>query len=148
MTSQIDLCNRALTAMGSRGATISSFTEGTQEANVCSILFTPTFEALARAAPWNIFRKQAYLSLYKAASGTPENQNGTTLPTPPSPWLYSYLYPSDCLDVRYLLPQENASINTAVRSRRLVGPRRHFRDRISSICSSRMTRTAAAILSG
>ncbi len=134
MTSQIDLCNRALTAMGSRGATISSFTEGTQEANVCSILFTPTFEALARAAPWNIFRKQAYLSLYKAASGTPENQNGTTLPTPPSPWLYSYLYPSDCLDVRYLLPQENASINTAVRSRRLVGPRRHFRDRTSSIC--------------
>lgn len=104
MTSQIDLCNRALTAMGSRGATISSFTEGSEEANNCAILFTPTFEALARSAPWDIFKKQAYLSLYKAAKGTSENPDGTTLVTPPSPWLYSYLYPPDCLDMRYLLP--------------------------------------------
>jgi len=44
------------------------------------------------------------MSLLQAAQGTPENPNGSTLNQPPYPWLYSYAYPSDCLDVRYITP--------------------------------------------
>lgn len=39
-----------------------------------------------------------------AAQGTPENPDGTTLPVPPVPWLYSYAYPSDCLAFWYIMP--------------------------------------------
>ena len=108
MASQIDLCNRALSAIAAR-STISSFTDGSQEAEACAVWFTPTYEMLARAAQWNIFRKQASLSLLKAASGTPENTTGTAQPIPPTPWLYSYAYPSDCLYERYLIPASTSS---------------------------------------
>ncbi len=39
-----------------------------------------------------------------AAAGTEENPNGTTLPLPPYPWLYSYTLPSDCLFARFVVP--------------------------------------------
>lgn len=99
--SVISLCNRSLLSVGAR-ASITSLTEGSVEANACSILFAPTFEQLARTARWNCLKKTATLSLLKAASGTPENPSGTLLPLPPQPWLYSYALPSDCLDVRFL----------------------------------------------
>lgn len=54
-------------------------------------------------------RQQKTLSLLKAAAGTLENVLGTSLPIPPTPWLYSYALPSDCLKVRYLLPTYNPS---------------------------------------
>ena len=110
MASQIDICNRALLRMAGR-STISSINppDGSQESYACAILYTPTYEMLARAAHWNIFRKQATLSLLKAAAGTPENQNGTTLSIPPTPWLYSYAYPDDCLLDRFLVPSATSS---------------------------------------
>ena len=68
---------------------------------------------LARAAFWNIFRKQATLSVLKAAQGTPENPNGTTLAIPPTPWLYEYAYPADCILARFLLPTlTNTGVNS------------------------------------
>ena len=103
MADQINVSNRALAQAGTR-VQISNFNEGSVEANTCSLLFQPTFEQLGRAAHWGCLRFQAPLTLVKAAQGTPENQNGTTLPIPPQPWLYEYLYPSDCLQVRYLQP--------------------------------------------
>lgn len=103
MASDITLTNRALLQIGAR-AQVSSLDEGSTAANAASILWVPTYEQLGRAANWNTFRKQAILSLLKAAQGTPENPNGTTMPLPPQPWLYSYAYPSDCLKVRFLLP--------------------------------------------
>lgn len=105
MASQVDICNRALLSIGAR-AQISSITpsDGSTEANACSVLFSSTFEALARATQWNCLRKQGLLSLLAAASGTPENPTGTTLPLPPTPWLYQYGLPSDCLAVRFLVP--------------------------------------------
>jgi hypothetical protein len=56
-----------------------------------------------RAAHWNCARKQAPLSLLKAAHGTAENPSGS-LPVPPVPWRYEYAYPSDCLKVRFVIP--------------------------------------------
>lgn len=105
MASQIDICNRALLSIGAR-AQISSISpsDGSTEANACAILFTPTFEALARTAYWNCLRQQATLSLLAAAAGTPENPTGSMLPLPPTPWLYSYSDPADSLNVRYIVP--------------------------------------------
>lgn len=105
MTSQISIVNRALLSIGAR-AQVSNInpSDGSTEGNAASVLFTPTFENLARAARWNCLRAQATLSLLAAATGTPENPNGTTMPLPPTPWLYAYAYPSNCLAMRFLVP--------------------------------------------
>ena len=103
MTSQVTIANRALSACGAREQ-ITSFDENSTSAIQCNLLFQSTFEELARKTQWNCLRLQTPLTLLKAAQGTPENQNGTTLPIPPQPWLYEYLLPNDCLYVRYLLP--------------------------------------------
>jgi len=96
------LCNRALLAIGGR-ANISSLTENSAQANACNILFSPTFQSLARAARWGCLEKQVTLSLLLAAAETPENSAGTP-PFPPEPWLYEYQLPSDCLMAHYILP--------------------------------------------
>lgn len=105
MASQVDISNRALLSIGAR-AQVSSIapSDGSTAADACAVLFTPTFEALGRTAQWNCLRKQATLSLLAAAAGTPENPNGTTMPLPPTPWLYQYGYPSDCLKINSLIP--------------------------------------------
>lgn len=105
MTTQLDIANRSLLAVGARTYVSSiSPSDGSAEADAISVLWTPTYEALGRAAHWNCLRKQVSLALLQAAQGTPENQNGTTLPVPETPWLYAYAYPSDCLQVRYIVP--------------------------------------------
>lgn len=103
MTSLIDIGNRALLALGTR-SNMSSLNEGSTESDAVSLLLQSTFEQLARTAHWNCLRNQGSLSLLAAAPGTQENPNGTTLPLPPQPWLYSYLKPPNCLFVRYLQP--------------------------------------------
>ncbi len=114
MPSQVDIVNRALAAISAR-ATVSSIvpSDGSNEANNAALLFQPTYEMLARAAFWNCFRKQAPLSIVKAAAGTPENVSGTTLPIPTPPWLYGYAYPADCLMVRFLLPNYGSATGPA-----------------------------------
>lgn len=109
--SKISVINQALLAIGSQ-AQVSSLNEGSAQANAAGTLFTPRFEALARAAPWNCLRAQAALTLVAAAAGTPENPDGTTLPLPPTPWLYSYQQPPLCLQVRFLLPSLPSAAGT------------------------------------
>ncbi len=101
--STLSIINRSLLSIGSQSQ-VSSLNEGSAQANAAATLFVPCFESLARSAPWNCLRKQATLTLLAAAQGTPENPDGTTLPLPPTPWLYSYAQPSDCLQVRFLVP--------------------------------------------
>ena len=103
MTTAIDLVNRALMQAGAR-ETINDFNEGSTSAIIAKQLYQPTFEQIGRAAYWNCLKGQNFLTLLKAAQGTPENQDGTVLPLPPQPWLYEYLLPNDCLKIRYLLP--------------------------------------------
>ena len=94
--------------IGSR-TQISNLNEGSTASDACNTFFTPTYESLARAARWNWCRKQGPLSLLAAAIGTPENPDGTTLPLPPQPWLYSYQLPPDCLAMRNIIPYLPAS---------------------------------------
>lgn len=107
ISAPVDLANLALSQIGAR-ATISSLnpSDGTVAGDACSLLYQPTIDAFSRAAHWNCCRFQVQLSLLKAAAGTPENPNGTTLPVPPIGfWLYEYALPEDCLKARYLVPQ-------------------------------------------
>lgn len=99
----VSLCNRALGQIGARSS-VSSLNEGSTQSDACNLFFNSTFQNLARTARWACLRKQANLSLLAAAMGTPENPNGTTLPLPPTPFLYSYQYPSDCLAMRFIVP--------------------------------------------
>ncbi len=98
----LSIVNRSLLSVGAR-AQVQSLQEVSTEAQAASVLFTPTFQQLARSAPWNCLRKQAVLSLLAAAQGTPENPTGIP-PLPPQPWLYQYALPSDSLQVRFLIP--------------------------------------------
>lgn len=105
ISAPVDLCNLSLSQIGAR-ATITSInpSDGTVAGDACSLLYQPTVDAFSRAAHWNCLRFEAQLSLLKAAQGTPENPNGTTLPVPPVGWLYEYALPSDCLKARHLVP--------------------------------------------
>lgn len=102
-TSVVQIANLSLLSIGAR-AQISSLTEGSTEANAVATLYAFVFEQLARSANWNCLRRQATLTLLAAAPGTPENPDGTTLPVPPTPYLYSYAEPSDSLQIRFLMP--------------------------------------------
>lgn len=115
MSSQsiLSVCNISLQSIGSR-VQISSLNESTAQSNACSQFFTFVYEALARTAEWNCLRQQITLSLLAAAAGTPENPQGTTLPLPPTPWLYMYQLPSDCLQARFIVPTFSNSNATGI----------------------------------
>lgn len=115
MSSQsiLSVCNLALLSIGSQSQ-ISSLNEGTPQSNACSQYFSFVYEALARTAYWNCLRKQATLSLLAASAGTPENPQGTTLPLPPTPWLYMYQLPSDCLQARFIVPTFPNATSTGI----------------------------------
>lgn len=86
--------------------------EQSTEARLIRLFYHETRDALMRGAHWNFTRTVGYLSILKAAPGTPQNQsNGGpwTPDSPPPPWQYSYAYPSDCLLMRYISPLNIAS---------------------------------------
>lgn len=105
MISEVDICNQALAAMGTR-STITSLLENSVEAKNCNMQYASTRDQLLRCAPWGFCKRTEVLALLKAAPGTPEFIG--TVPTewsndlPPPPWLYSYAYPNDCVIVRFV----------------------------------------------
>lgn len=105
MTAPIDIVNQALDNIGARFS-ITSLEPPLPPPNavVCARHYQTKIDALFRAAHWNCARRQADLSVLKAALGTPENPNGTALPIPPIPWQYEYELPADCLKARFLIP--------------------------------------------
>lgn len=111
----LSISNRALLSIGARKQVSSVMpSDGSAEANAISVLWTPTFESLARSAHWNALRKQRTLSLIQAAQGTPENPSGTSMAVPPTPWLYAYAYPDDCLDMQFVVPSLPVQVGGSV----------------------------------
>jgi hypothetical protein len=108
MTSETDIANRALSAIGTRSQ-IASLDEGSNESIQVKLLLEPLRDELLRLAPWNCATNFTNLSLICSAPGTPENPSAG-LPVwekgiPPPPWSYEYAYPSDCLRPIYVVPQ-------------------------------------------
>lgn len=87
----VDICNRALAAIGAR-ATIASLNDPTQAAVQCKLQYNTIRKMLLRAAHWGFARRQVALA----------QLGSQTAGTAPFPWLYSYAYPSDCLKMRYM----------------------------------------------
>lgn len=108
MTTQTDIANRMLQAIGTR-TTIASLTENSPEARQCSICIEPLRDELLRMAPWNCATNFNALALVCAAPGTPENPNPATTQwqkgQPAPPWSYEYMYPADCLRPLWIVPQ-------------------------------------------
>lgn len=109
MTTETDIVNRALQQAGARSS-IANLNEQSSEAKNARMIYVSTRQQMLRAAHWNFARKTAYLTVLKSAPGTPENPEASsaiwepaTQPAPP--WMYEYAYPSDCLDVRFIMPQ-------------------------------------------
>lgn len=93
MTSSItDICNRALSAIGTQSF-IASLAEQSPEAVNCALWYDNTRTSLLRAAPWAFARKQLFLTLLGKFS------DGTS----PYPWIFKYAYPEDCLKFRYIV---------------------------------------------
>ncbi len=102
MTSEVDICNQALSLIGTR-STIASLSENSAEAAQCSIHYYPARDSLLRMHNWSFARRQVVLGLIAAAANTAENPSGNP-PLPLLPWDYEYALPPDCLRVRRLLP--------------------------------------------
>src|SRR6266566_4276081 len=95
-TNATDVVNRALDAVGAKE--IPELYDGSDESRVAIRHFGPTVRELLRAAPWNFARKQKVLDLVKDRTNT-----DSTLSTDvPVPWLYEYLYPQDCVKLRFI----------------------------------------------
>lgn len=111
----VGLCNIALGQIAAR-TQITSLDPPSPANNLAAMaaasLYQLQTDAVFRAAHWNSARKQAPLTLLKAAVGTPENPAGL-LPTPPIPWLYEYGYPDDCLKVRFVIPSPQLPASTS-----------------------------------
>jgi hypothetical protein len=174
MTSQVDICNMALDQIAAQ-AVIQSLDPPSPPnavaAQVAARTYQTQVDAVMRAAHWNVCRYQsgamvpvgsappptAPLTLLKAQWGTPQNPNGT-LPSPPIPWLYEYALPSDCLKVRFVIPQGNTPptaaaplmTNLGVLSRPLVNTSLPFvpaqdRDSAGNLINVILTNAANAI---
>lgn len=97
------IANMALQGIGSQ-VQIASLSEISPEAAAVNLIYAQTRNGLLRQYMWNWARRQLALAVLKAAQGTPENPTGTGA-LPPTPWRYSYAYPSDAIRLRYLLPE-------------------------------------------
>jgi hypothetical protein len=108
MVAVVDICNRALSAIGTR-STIATLTEVSNEATQCNLLFGTVRDEILRMAPWNSAQNFNNLALICAAPGTPENPTTGSSTwekgIPPPPWCYEYAYPSDCLRPLWIVPQ-------------------------------------------
>lgn len=136
MASQVSIANRALQAIGSR-STISALNEPSVEARNINLIFDDTVQELLGMAFWNFAKKTNYLTLSKSAPGTPTNQTAVssqwTTAYPAPPWLYEYVVPNDCVQVRKIVQQmANYYIGTPLTSNGqtayplLIGPGARF----------------------
>lgn len=94
MASEVQIANLALDTIGAR-ATIASFAENSNEARLITRQYARARDDVLSAAHWNFARKQVVLTMLKDAT------DGDSVPTP---WLYEYAYPADCLQCRFLMP--------------------------------------------
>lgn len=99
MPSQIDIANMALGQIGVTQA-ISSFNDSSAAAVACKLFYSVKMDGLMRAAPWNFTRKTDLLTLLRQAIDPTTGEASDDPPAPP--FLYEYLYPTDCLDARFI----------------------------------------------
>ncbi len=90
MTSQVSICNIALSHLGNR-ARVASIAppDGSVEADLCATFFQPALDELIEMADWSFARKRATLAVLTT--------NESDL------WTYAYARPSDCMVERRIV---------------------------------------------
>lgn len=88
MTSKVNVCNMAISFLG-ESKFITSLTEKSKSAEVCSLFVDIARQAVLTEAPWPF--ATAFFDL------------GLLTENPTDEWAYSYSYPSGCLHVRRIL---------------------------------------------
>lgn len=89
MSSDIDICNRALMYLGAN--TINSFSDSSVEAQSLNTIYNPVRKALLRLHPWNFAMKMTTLA--------------SVAITPAAKYGYVYELPADCLRVITVMNQ-------------------------------------------
>ena len=80
-TTDVDICNRALSRLGTR-ATISALDENSTEARTAYIWYAATRDVLLRSHDWNFARRRVILAEQGSA---------------PTGWSFRYAFPTDCI---------------------------------------------------
>lgn len=80
-TTDVDICNRALSRLGTR-ATISALDENSTEARTAYIWYAATRDVLLRSHDWNFARRRGILAEQGSA---------------PTGWTFRYALPTDCV---------------------------------------------------
>ena len=107
--SDTSICNMALVSAGAR-TQIASLDEASTAARTCKLFYENTRDELLAEAQWTFANKFVTLPLITSLPGAPGNNDtgsGTVwLPEYPAPgWLYQYGYPTDCITLRFVIPQ-------------------------------------------
>lgn len=88
MTSKVDICNRALSSIGSKSV-IQDIDEGSTESVQCKLHYTPARRTALASMDWRFASRQVTLAL---------TANTPTL------WAYEYAWPNYCIEPREILP--------------------------------------------
>lgn len=105
MTTDIDICNRALSEIGAR-VLVTSMAENTPQGKQSLLQYDTMRRQVLRAAPWGFSRKTIALDRLGLITDDP--------PAAPYPWVAKYAYPADCLKVHYILATPTPSVPDGV----------------------------------
>lgn len=97
-----DIANEALDKCGIE-YTLGDIEDNTREAQVIARKYRPCLANLLEAAHWTFARKQQQMQLLADATG----QTATVPTITPSPWIYEYALPNDCVRPIYVPWQAN-----------------------------------------
>lgn len=100
MTSEVSICNLALSHLGDE-ATVASIDppEGSAQAEHCATFFSIARKALLEMHPWNFAKRRVALVALDI--------------TPPDSWVYAYQYPNSCVTpLKVLLPGQTDGDDT------------------------------------
>lgn len=116
MTSKLDIFNLALIKVGSR-TTMSSVEEDGDVGDTLRAAYEQALTSTLQMSWWNFAQRFEYGEVYAVSPLAPTSTTSSAQTwkrtDPPPPWLYAYLKPADCIQVRAIIIQQNG---------RFVGP--------------------------
>lgn len=96
MTTSVDICKQALASIGARSS-ITSLSDGSTEANYCSLLYAPLRDFLLREGDYDF--AMTSVAPVAAAVGVPP------------PWTFIYNYPANAIRVRQVWSTTQAALD-------------------------------------
>lgn len=104
-TSELQIYNRALNAIGARNS-VNSVSEVSREAEVCRLWFGVARDTVLRAAPWSVGKAHARLALLKERDNTLEWESDDPMPG----FQFAYALPADMLIPRHMSSYERFTL--------------------------------------